>query len=126
MPWSTEILCGFTAALSSAIDEEQALAITVQRVAEAFEADVGAIVFDGHVAASIGWPRFEVPERRLAELSAAGAGTVEIPGVGPATATVVECDRENVEGKLILGRASGPLEVEERILLAAMVRVLGV
>jgi diguanylate cyclase (GGDEF)-like protein len=126
MSWSTEILSGFTAALSSSVDEEQALAIAVDRVAEAFEAEVGAIVVGGRTAASVGWPRFDVPERALVALAGVGMGSIDVPGVGAAPAIVVDCDHDGADAKLILGRASGTLDVEERILLAAMVRVLAV
>ncbi len=126
MSWTTESLGEFTAALAGALDEEQALAITTQRVAEAFEAEVGAIVVAGRPVASIGWPRFDVPEQTLALLAAAGGGMIEIPGSGSARAVVLDLEHDSGDTQLVLARAAGPLDVRERILLAAMGRVLGV
>jgi hypothetical protein len=74
--WSTNQLAEFLAAVSASADVAGARQGAVERAAEAFGADVGAIVADGVALASIGFPRAAVPHPALA--SAADGGTIEV------------------------------------------------
>ena len=54
--WSTHQLAEFLAAVSSFKDEASATRGAIERAAEAFEAEVGAIVRNGSVVSSVGFP----------------------------------------------------------------------
>ena len=80
--WSTQQLAEFLAAVSSFTDQESAMRGGVERAAEALDAEVAALVRDGGVAVSIGFPEGEAPEDMLLELAETGASDGELPGLG--------------------------------------------
>jgi diguanylate cyclase (GGDEF)-like protein len=121
--WAPQQLAEFLAAVSECQDEAHAAREGVERAAEVVEAECAALVRDGAVVASIGWPRFEVPERRLAAVGAAGDGDVVVPGCGPCPAVVVGLGEE-AGAQLVVVRAGAPLSAEERTLLRGMARGL--
>src|SRR5439155_17650648 len=121
--WSTHHLAEFVVAISGAPDEATALERAVESAVEALDAEVGAVVREGAVAASIGWPRFDVPELDLVWLAAAGAGDVAVPGAGACAAVVVPLDDDR-DGALVLARTGEPLDPFELNLLRGMARTL--
>ena len=121
--WSTQQLAEFVVAISGAPDEATALERGIESAVEALDAEVGAVVRDRDVLASIGWPRFDVPEGELAAIAAAGGGDVVVPGSGLAPAVVVALDDER-GGALVLARSAEPLDPFELNLLGGMARTL--
>jgi diguanylate cyclase (GGDEF)-like protein len=122
--WAAQQLAEFLDAVSSAPDEAHAAREGVERAAETLEAEGAALIRDGAIVTSIGWPRFEVPERALlAVVDGPGrAGTVPIPGSGDCAAAAVALE-EGV-ASLVLVRAGTPLGHDELTLLRGMARGL--
>jgi hypothetical protein len=90
--WAPQQLAEFLGAVSECVEEAGAAREGVERAAEAVEAECAALLRDGAVVASVGWPRFEVPERRLAEVVAGRADRVHVPGAGPCPALSLALD----------------------------------
>ena len=122
--WSTHQLAEFLAAVSSFKDEPSATRGAIERAAEAFEAEVGAIVRDGSVVASVGFPARRVPADHLVSLADGVRQNTMIPGVGVCSVVVVPIE-DGQPAKLILARAGeSDFTVQERNLLRGMARVL--
>ncbi len=122
--WAAQQLTEFLATVSRAADEAEAAQLGVERVAEIVDAECAALVRHGAVFASIGWPRFEVPERELvAAAHGHGDGTVVVPGAGPRPAVVLRLEGED-GAYLVVARASSPMAGEEESLLHGMARGL--
>ena len=96
----------------------------VERAAEALDAEVGAVVRDGAVAVSIGFPEGEAPEEVLHQLAETNASEGELPGLG-LCAVAREPLYEGHPTWLLIGRTGEPVTSEERVLLSGMARVLG-
>ena len=119
--WSTAQLAEFLAAVSGSPDVPAARQSAVERAAEAFGAEAGAIV-DGSVAlASIGFPRDTVPHAALTAAAADG-GELEVPGVGACACLAAPVDDGGV--LLVARDPDDPFTREEMSLLRAMGRVL--
>ncbi|HEU4656169.1 MAG TPA: EAL domain-containing protein [Capillimicrobium sp.] len=123
MSWETERLTEFVVALGEARDERSAAERGVERVAEALEAEVAALVRGGAVVASTGWPRIEVPERELVAVGEARHGKLPIPGAGERYAVAVDLGGSQ-GGTLLVSRADEPLDAAELTLLRGMARSL--
>src|SRR3954447_10222999 len=93
--WSTQQLAEFVVAISGAPDEVTALERGIESAIEALDAEVGAIVREGIIVASIGWPRFGVPEVELAVIATEGRGEIAVPGSGLRPAVVVPLDDDH-------------------------------
>ncbi len=123
--WSTQQLAEFVVAVSSAPEEQAAMAEGVQRAAEALDADVAAIVRDGEVLEALGWPAGERPADRIAAVAAAGAGALPVPGRGEVAAVVADLG-ESPPAQLVLARGADPhIDAVETGLLRGMARTLG-
>jgi diguanylate cyclase (GGDEF)-like protein len=120
LSWAPQQLAEFLGAVSrGTLDEAGAALAGVERAAEAVEAECAALVRDGAVVASIGWPRFDVPERQLGVVARAGAGVVTVPGSGPTAAIAVALDDED-DAALVVARVGATFSFEERTLLRGM------
>ncbi len=105
-------------------DEAATLRTAVERAVEAVEADVGALIVDGTVAASIGFPRGRVPAESVAALvEAPAAQCVNLPGVGVCWLMRVAVD-VLPGATLVVARSTEDFVREETALLRAMGRVL--
>ena len=122
--WSTQQLAEFLAAMSSFTDQESAVHGAVERAAEALDAEVAAVIRDGAVAVSIGFPEGEAPEEVLHRLAETNAAEGELPGLGLCT-VAREPLYEGHPTWLLIGRTGEPVTSEERVLLSGMARVLG-
>src|SRR5204862_4816831 len=111
--WSTQQLAEFVVAISGASDDVAALERGVERACEALDAEVGAVVREGAVVASVGWPRFDVPEPELLALGETGGGHLPIPGWGKRPAAVVPLDDEP-GGALVVERYAAPVDAVVR------------
>jgi diguanylate cyclase (GGDEF)-like protein len=122
--WTAQQLTEFVAAVSSAGDEEQAVRDAVERAAEAFDAEVSAIVGDGKVAASTGFGVAEVPDDELGRVVAGELEAVNVPGIGACAALVSPIEDDRLDA-LVLARHGEPgFSSEERSLARGMGRVL--
>jgi diguanylate cyclase (GGDEF)-like protein len=121
--WGTERLTELIVALGGVGDPSAAAQRGVERTAEALEAEVVALVRDGEVVASFGWPRIEVPERELLAVALAGGGELSVPGQVPHAAVSVALD-DGRGGSLIVARVGDPLDQVELTLLRGLARAL--
>jgi diguanylate cyclase (GGDEF)-like protein/PAS domain S-box-containing protein len=120
--WSTQQLAEFLALVSTRTDAAAAVQSGVERAAEAFEAEVGALVGDGAVRASIGFPANAVPAQDIA-MVAAGRDWIDVPGLGRLHAVSVALE-ENGDTSLVIARREDAFDQEELGLLRSMGRVL--
>src|SRR5205823_13861418 len=80
--WLTQQLVEFLAAVSSSPDERIAIRTALERAAEAFEAEVGAVELGGEVVASVGLPARPNADAVLRSALLEGAAEILIDGVG--------------------------------------------
>ena len=121
--WSTQQLAEFVAIISSAVTERSASVVGVERVAEALDAEVAAIVCAGVVLAAVGYPEGTAPAAELESVTHGGLdGVITVPGPGicPAAAAPLE---HPAGGALVVARSSGRLSPEETSLLRGMASV---
>ena len=122
--WSAQQLTEFLAAVSAVSDAPAALRAAVERAAEALEAEVGALIDEDRVVASIGFARGQLPEAALRAASATRDSRIDVPGVGSCAVLAVTFD-ELPGGKLLVARSgSTPYTPDERNLLRGLSRVL--
>ncbi len=97
----------------------------MERAAEAFEAEVGVAIRDGAVLTAVGFPRGKVPEADLVALARDAPEQADCLGVGPCSLALAEVEGWR-DGGILLARAGDDgFSVQERSLLRAMTRVLG-
>jgi diguanylate cyclase (GGDEF)-like protein len=122
--WSTQQLTELLALVSAMPDDADVVPRALEHTVESLDGDVGAIVSDGKVVASLGYAAGSVP---TAELLAAASGEVTalyVPGAGTCDVLVVDCDGLP-NGRLLLGRLPrGGFTSEERSLFRGFARVL--
>jgi diguanylate cyclase (GGDEF)-like protein len=121
--WSTQQLAEFLALVSSFADDASAVHGAAERAAEVLEAEIGAIVRDGAVAAAVGFPAGETPEAELVALATSDAARATLPGLGPCSLAAVPL--EDGQACLLVARVGdGGFTREETDLLRGMARVL--
>jgi len=121
--WATQQLAEFLAVLTTAADENSAVANALERLAESFDADGGAFVRGRHVVSSLGWSTGYAHEAEILAVALGHRANVEIPGAGMCETVVIPVDRD--EGsKVVLARACYRFSAEEGALLRGMGRVL--
>ncbi|HEX6674415.1 MAG TPA: EAL domain-containing protein [Actinomycetes bacterium] len=120
--WSTHQLTEYFAAVSGPLDEDGAVLVAAERVAETLDAEVGAVVIGGEVRGSTGFGG-EGPPAALAAVTSA-TETLEIPGAGTLQAAVGAVGRP-ADGYLVVARVDEPFSTEERQLLDGMAQGLG-
>jgi diguanylate cyclase (GGDEF)-like protein len=124
--WATQQLAEFVAVVTTAADEHTAIRSGVERVAEALDADAAALMSGADLAHSVGWPLGAAPLEVL-RASAVGtrslACTVPVPGLGDVGIATIDVSTDG-GSRLIVARASEPLDPEEKGLLRAMARTL--
>ena len=141
--WHAQQIAEFLAAISAYQTEAAALDGAVERVAEAMEAEVAAVVQDGKVPASVGFRAFRAPVAALVAAAAAGRPgpgaaapdpsvvpgpgasgdprVLHVPGVGDCKTVTVPVDDTT---SLLVARSGDPFTSEELLLLRGMGRVL--
>jgi diguanylate cyclase (GGDEF)-like protein len=121
--WSTQQLTEFLAAIGTASSRAAAVRLAVERVADAVEAEVAAILIGGRLAAQVGFPPGTVP-RGLLHRIAAGEDPIEIEGLGSCRTAASRLGDDD-EMRVVIARAGDvPLSGEERALLRGMARVV--
>jgi signal transduction histidine kinase len=121
--WSTQQLAEFLAAVSSAQTEASAALAAVEGVAEAFDAEVAAIIRGRELVAAVGYPEDYAP---MAELESAATlapdSQVPVPGMGMCPAKAVPLGHPP-GAMLVVGRSGpGGLSRVEESLLRGMAR----
>src|SRR5690349_12327609 len=122
--WSTQQLTEFLAALSSVGDPASATRQAVERAAEALEAEVGAVIRHGFVAASVGFPAGRAPDAALIAAAESGAETIELDGLGACTALTVSLDAESSDCLLLARIGDVPFSREDVSVARGLARVL--
>jgi signal transduction histidine kinase len=122
--WSTQQLAEFLAAVSSSETEASAALAAVERVSEALDAEVAAIVCGDELVAAVGYPEGAAPVAELISVAEGGAGVeLTVPGVGACQATRISLEHPP-RGILVVARSgSDGLSPEEASLLHGMARV---
>ena len=120
--WTTRQLAEFLSVVSSFTDERVAVQGCVERVAAAIGAEVAALIREGSVAASVGFPEGEEPVADLVEASGDLRFERRLGELGLCTGI---CSLVGEEGTLLAARAGqNAFSNEELDLLRGMGRVL--
>ena len=121
---SVQQLAEVLATLVSSFTEAEATQGAVERIAECFDSEVGAMVRDGAVVASVGFRRDGPLPEALIALAAGHGGALEVPGAGLCAAIVVGVPSE-LPSRLLLARSGDDgYSLEEVSLLRSMGRIL--
>ena len=121
--WSTQQLTEFLAAIGTASSRAAVVRLAVERVADAVEAEVAAILIGGRLAAQVGFPPGAVPHGLLQGI-AAGNDPIEIEGLGRCRTAASRLGDDD-EMRVVVARAGDvPFSGEERALLRGMARVV--
>jgi two-component system sensor histidine kinase/response regulator len=121
---SVQQLAEVLATLVSSSTEAEATQGAVERIAECFDSEVGAMVRDGAVVASVGFQRNGPVPADLVTLAAGNGGTLDVPGAGPCAAVVVGVASESPSRLLLARSGDGGYTLEEVSLLRSMGRIL--
>jgi diguanylate cyclase (GGDEF)-like protein len=123
--WTTGQLAEFLAVVSAVPEPGAAIREAIERGAEALEAELGAVVQNGAVVASVGFPAGAVPEAELAAMAAGDADVAEVPGLGPCRTAVAPLEVDDGQACMVLARlGEDPFDRTEVALLRGMTRVL--
>jgi len=122
--WSVHQLAEFLAAVSAHTDEASVILCAVELATEALEAEAGGVVWDGAVAATVGFPSGQVPHDAIITAATQSHGILEVPGVGACRVATVPLDMASIEGFLVIARSHDGFGAEEVSMLRAMARVL--
>jgi diguanylate cyclase (GGDEF)-like protein len=122
--WSTQQLAEFLTAIASYSDRAGALKGAVERVAEALEAEVAAVVHGDDVLAAVGFPANDIPSALLCAAAAQGPATIELPTLGVCRISVVELETPKDARLLVARTGDSEFVREEAVLLRAMGRGL--
>src|SRR3954449_2616894 len=122
MSWAAQQLAEFLDDVARAEDAAEAARRGVERAAEAVSAECAALLRGGAIVASIGWPRFEIPERALHDLTRGVDAEIAIPGFTATRAICVQL--QDSDAHLIVVRAGEPFVRDEETLLRGMARSL--
>jgi diguanylate cyclase (GGDEF)-like protein len=121
--WVPHQLMEFLSLVSDAQTPSAAMRSAVERAAEALEAEVGAIVVDGLVAAAVGFPFGGAPEPALARVAEGDLDVLDVPGIGECPAVAVPLDPSGA-AVFVVARSDEPFERDEMNLLRGMGRAL--
>jgi signal transduction histidine kinase/ActR/RegA family two-component response regulator len=122
--WSSQQLTEFLAALYDAADEHAAGVLAVERITEGLDAEIGALVRDGRVVWSIGFPPDLTPADDLRALAEGRTQTLEVEGLGSCLGLVVPVD-DGTESRVVVARyGSLPFLPDEVSLAQGIGRVL--
>jgi diguanylate cyclase (GGDEF)-like protein len=121
--WTTQQLAEFLSMISSFTEEHGALRGSVERAAEAIDTEVAALIDDGRVVASIGFPAGEEPVAELAAAAREPRFERRLGALGFCTGMSSAVGDEG--GRLLVARVgSSDFTQEESDLLRGMGRVL--
>jgi len=87
--WSTQQLAEFLDSVSAVSSARDAIERAVEGAAEALDAEIAAIVEGSVLVASVGYPRGQAPDARLAAVTGAHEQPIELPGLGAGVSMAV-------------------------------------
>jgi diguanylate cyclase (GGDEF)-like protein len=111
------------AELSTYTDQAAMAQGAVERTAQALEAEVAAVVFDGRVAASVGFPAGAVPQRDIVAVALRQRDGLPVPGLGNCHTAAAGWGGTH-PGQLVLARHGDDFTVAEQSLIRGMARLL--
>ncbi len=120
--WSTHQLTEYFAAVSAPRDEDGAILVAAERVAEVLDAEVGAVVIAGEIRGCTGFGHGGPPAGLLSVT--VSSETLTVPGLGELRTAVGALDR-SADGYVLVARINEPFSPEERQLLEGMAQGLG-
>jgi diguanylate cyclase (GGDEF)-like protein len=121
--WSAQQLVDFLAAVTRCRDQKTAMRTAVDVATEIFEAELGAVVLDGEVPVSLGFPAGKTPEGTLVDIaSGAVCENLHVPGVGRTVTAVAPFGHGNA--LLVARPEDDPLQPAEVATLRGMAGVL--
>jgi two-component system, sensor histidine kinase and response regulator len=121
---SVQQLAEVLATLVSSSTEADATQGAVERIAECFDSEVGALVRNGAVVAAVGFRRDGAVPEALVGLAAGHGGTLAVPGAGLCAAVVVGVPSESPSRLLLARSGDDGYSLEEVSLLRSMGRIL--
>jgi len=124
--WALQQLVRYLAELTpgpdAAPDQQRTLRVGMERAAEALDAEVAAVVWDGEVFESLGFGAGPVPVADILAVAEGRAGQLDVTGLGRCPAVTAIVGRQ---GHLVLGRSGGSWDREEETVVRALGRILG-
>jgi two-component system sensor histidine kinase/response regulator len=112
--------------LASSSNREDAAQGGIERIAESFEAEMGAIVQNGALIGSVGFPRERIPVAAIIEAAEYRREDILVPGAGVCTIVVVPVPT-NPTAEMVLARSGDDgFDLEEISLLRSMARILAI
>jgi diguanylate cyclase (GGDEF)-like protein len=123
-PCSAHQLAEFLTAVSAHTEELGAIECAVDLSSAALEAEVGAVVWNGTIAAAIGFPRDQVPCEAIIAAATRCGSFLEVPGVGPCGVVAVPLGVAPLDAALVVARSGDSFGAEELSMLRAMASVL--
>jgi diguanylate cyclase (GGDEF)-like protein len=121
--WSTQQLAEFLSGISSCETEPEATQHTVERAAEALEAEVCIYLRDGQIVDSIGFPPGAVEAEPVIAAVEGKTNSIDVPGIGDCPTMVVPVSGK-LGGDLLLARVGNNFDAAERGLVRAMTRAM--
>src|SRR5581483_9488369 len=103
------------------LDRARTLRAGMERAAEALEAEVAVVLWEGRAVESIGFGSQKVPVDQVLAVASGDATHIEVPGLGPCCAVAVTVERT---GHLVLARAGDDFDSEELTIVRALGRIL--
>ncbi|TAL25486.1 MAG: EAL domain-containing protein [Frankiales bacterium] len=122
--WSTQQLTELLTAVVDLPDRATIVQRSLEHMAESLECEVAALVDDGIVLHSLGYPAGATPVALLVDVAEGRATTLECEGVGDCTVALAECAGVGGGSVLLARSESLPFVQEERALLRGMAQVL--
>ncbi len=123
--WSAQQLAEFLGAVSGLEDERDVLCRAAERAAEAFEAEVGAVVREQRLLVSVGFSPGHEPTAELIAAAANQRSTIPVGGVGRCPVLAVPFEGAALSHLILARSGEEGFNVHEARLLGAMARVLG-
>ena len=122
--WACSQLVEFVSLLSDCESETEAIEVTVERAAEALEAEVAAAGTGDRIVSSVGFAAGSVPEESLLAAAAGTTDVVEVPGVGPCWTLLAPVGEDLLEFILVGRSGASDFSYQEATLLRGMGRAL--
>jgi diguanylate cyclase (GGDEF)-like protein len=122
--WTTRQLAEFLSALSGFEDERSAINGAVELAAEAFAAEISALISSRGVEARTGAGAGEVPEQALRVVADLGRDEVQVRGVGPCAAISAPIEDPELQKLVVARHGTDGFRADEVELLRGMARAL--
>ncbi len=122
--WAARRLAEFLALISRFDDEAAAGQHGVERIAEAFDAEVGALMREGSARFIVGFPPGEAPEDALGAVASGESQALRVAGLGECPAVAVELEGRPPASLILARRPDEPFSTAEVALMRGMGTVL--